>query len=198
MTDLEMIISFSKEIEKLKSIKRQNVTLDDMRPENSAEHSWHLAMMAMVSAKHFNLSDGSLLRILKMLLVHDLGEIYDGDTFLYDEKGKESSHQKEEKAIMKLASILPNEEKDEIVDLWNEFENGDTDNARFALALDGLQPLINRVITVPDGFNPHGLRENQVRDKKKFIGEHVAELGKITDETIELSVQKGHYKRDVG
>ncbi|WP_105620070.1 HD domain-containing protein [Vallitalea okinawensis] len=198
MNDLEKQINFIKEIELLKTVKRQNLTLDDMRQENSAEHSWHLAMMAMVLVKGNSISDESLLKIIKLLLIHDLGEIYDGDTFLYDDEAREKSKSLEEKAVIRLAGMLPREGEEEILGLWKEYEERSTYEAKIAGALDSLQPLLNHSITAPDEQNPYGLEENQVIDKKKHIKDDMPELWPVAKETIEKCVDKGLFKRRDG
>ncbi|MBS7528781.1 HD domain-containing protein [Fusibacter paucivorans] len=122
MNRLNMQINFINEIEKLKTVKRQNLTLDNQRQENSAEHSWHLAVMAMVLMEQCSVEGLNQLTIIKMLLIHDLVEIYDGDTFLFDEKARLEASKKEEAALKKLVSILPEDQAESIVNLWHEFE----------------------------------------------------------------------------
>ncbi|MTI66992.1 MAG: HD domain-containing protein [Firmicutes bacterium] len=193
MNRIKKQIKFIKEIEKLKVIKRQNLTLDDERPENSAEHSWHLSLMAMVLLEQSDASGLDQLKIIKMLLIHDLVEIYDGDTFLYDDEARSSASDKEEKALKKLVSILPDDQAVEFVDLWLEFELGETEEAKFASSLDALQPIINHLLTAPKNYNPHKIKVENVFKKKELIKTNTPKLWSIVKDTIEMSVEKGLY-----
>ncbi len=193
MNRLEKQISFIKEIEKLKTVKRQNSTLDNNRPENSAEHSWHLAMMAMLlmdSAKDENIDQ---LKVIKMLLVHDLVEIYAGDAFLFDEEERSEAHKKEETALIKLTSLLPEDQANEIEDLWMEFEQKKTEESKFADSLDALQPLLNHLQTAKENDNPHGIKIEQVYEKKKKILTNTPKLWDIAEDTIKKSEKRGLY-----
>lgn len=193
MKRLNMQIKFINEIEKLKAIKRQNFTLDSQRQENSAEHSWHLSIMAMVLIDQCNLVELDQLRIIKMLLIHDLVEIYDGDTFLYDDEARIIASKKEELALKKLVSILPEDQAKEFVDLWIEFELAETEEAKFASSLDALQPLLNHLITAPENYNPHNLKVKDVLRKKELIRRNTPKLWAIVEDTIIKSVEKGLY-----
>ena len=142
-------IEFITEIDKLKQIYRQNVVIGTSRNENDAEHSWHLAIMAILLSEYVEDEKLDLLRVIKMLIIHDLVEIDAGDTFCYDEKAKEDKAQREEKAAERLFNILPSDQAEEIMDLWKEFEEKETLEARFAACMDRLQPLILN-------YNTHG------------------------------------------
>lgn len=193
MNDLTMIMDFIGELEKLKKVKRRNMTLDDGRFENSAEHSWHLAMMALVLADEFSINDASLLKIIKMLLVHDLGEIYTGDTFLFDEKARAQAYKKEQEDVNKLFARLPSKQQTSMHAIWTEFENGTTYEARFAASLDGLQPLLNHSITAPVDYNIDNIKVSQVYEKKYFIKTNTPALWPIAEEAIEKCIQKGLF-----
>lgn len=193
MNRLEKQIHFINEIEKLKTVKRQNLTLDDNRQENSAEHSWHLAMMAMMLIEQCQSSEVDQLRVIKMLLIHDLVEIYDGDTFLFDDEARRIARKKEALALEKLASILPEDQATELKALWNEFELNESEEAKFATSLDALQPLLNHLITSPRNYNPHNLEVKRVIQKKENIKLNTPKLWSIVEETIKKSVEKGLY-----
>ena len=194
MNRLEKQINFINEIEKLKAVKRQNLTVDDNRPENSAEHSWHLAMMAITLIEHCQPVEIDQLRIIKMLLIHDLVEIYDGDTFLYNDEARIIATKKEEIALKQLVSILPEDQAIEITQLWMEFEQGKTEDAKFAESLDALQPLLNHLVTAPENYNPHNIEVSKVMAKKEVIKMNTPKLWSIVEETVEKSVEKGLYK----
>jgi putative hydrolase of HD superfamily len=139
-TRLEQQMKFIKEIDKIKQIIRQNYIADSSRRENDAEHSWHLAMIVIVLSEYFQNID--LLKSLKMVLLHDLIEIYAGDTFAYDEKENESKYQREKIAADKIFGLLPQDQSEEFINLWYEFEDGTSPESIFANIADRIQPLI--------------------------------------------------------
>ncbi len=194
MTDLEKKVLFLGEIEKLKQIKRDNLTLDDSRPENPAEHSWHVSLMAMILFDERNESYLDQLKVLKMLLVHDLVEVYAGDTSIFSQVDKAKTHQKEEDSLLKLAKLLPMNLEDEIISLWNEFESMETEEAKFARSLDALQPLMNHYFVAPTDYNPNSLTKEEVYAKKEFIKDCTPRLWPLVEEIIEKSAKKGLYK----
>jgi len=182
-------ISFLREVEKLKGVNRANRTIDG-RFENSAEHSWHVALMALLLEEHAS-STIDMLKVIKLLLIHDLVEIDAGDTWLY-ETNQESKLEAETKAASRLFSLLPEEQRSEYLNLWNEFESCHSEEAKFASAIDGIQPLLNHLVTgrVEDGVIP----VEMVRNKKKYISEYAPKLWGLVEELIEESVSKGLYE----
>ncbi len=188
-TSLDHQLSFLREIEKLKGVCRANKTLDG-RFENSAEHSWHVALMALLLAEHAS-SEIDMLKVTKMLLIHDLVEIDAGDTWLYAED-QETKLEAETAAAERLFSLLPAGQKRDYLDLWNEFESGHSEEARFAAAIDGIQPLLNHVMTgnAGDGVIP----VEKVRSKKVYINEYAPKLWGLVEELIEESIGKGLYE----
>ena len=141
MDRLKKQIDFLLEADKLKCILRRSSVTDGSRRENSAEHSWHLCMFALTLAEYAP-ENTDISHVIKMLLVHDLVEIYAGDTYLYDEEGNKTKAKREHDAADKLYSILPEGQGDDIKKLWYEFERCDTNEALFANALDRLQPIL--------------------------------------------------------
>lgn len=135
MNRLEKQIGFIVEVDRLKTILRQSSITDGSRRENDAEHSWHLAVMAVLLREYAEESRLDLLKVIKMLLVHDLVEIDAGDTFAYDEEGHKDKAEREEAAAERLFSLLPEDQRDEIYELWREFEDRRTPEAKFAAAL---------------------------------------------------------------
>ncbi len=155
-------IEFIEEIDKLKSIIRRTRLLDNSRYENDAEHSWHLAMMAIVLSEHANDKNIDLLKVIKMLLIHDIPEIDAGDTFLYDTDGRMDSVKYEKKGAERIFGILPSGMAEELIGLWEEFEKKKTPEAKFAGALDRLEPLLQNYNTGGHAWKKHGIVRSQV------------------------------------
>lgn len=195
MTTLQKQVQFINELEKLKTVKRRNLTLDNKRPENSAEHSWHLAMMVPILAPYSKTKIDQL-KVIKMLLVHDLGEIYDGDTWLYSSAGKEETQQRELAAFKQLISSLPFSQQSELMALFTEFEAQETDDAKFAKAIDAIQPLLNHLHVSDENENPDAIKASMVRERKAFVKDYAPELWAMVEETIAESVKKGLYTQE--
>lgn len=196
MTRLEKQLKFINELEHLKTIKRQNLTLDNRRQENSAEHSWHLAMMAMILSDSAEGHHMDQLKVIKMLLIHDLVEIYAGDAFLYDESARSEASHKEVLALKKLTEILPEDQGEAISAIWREFEEGTSDEARFANALDAFQPLMNHLLTAEANDNPHNIKAEKVYQKKGKIRDLAPRLWPAAEAIIQASIDKGLYAKD--
>ncbi len=154
-------IQFILEIDKLKSIIRQSYLLAGTRQENSAEHSWHVALMAMLLVEYAEQSV-DLLRILKMLLIHDIIEIDAGDTYCYDEAGTQNQSSRENAAAERLFGLLPEDQKVELRELWGEFEAQSTPEAKFAATIDRLMPLFHNYHTEGRSWREHGIKKHQV------------------------------------
>ncbi len=147
MTDrISKQLEFIKEIDKMKNILRRTLVSETRRRENDAEHSWHLAMMALL-LEEYAARPVDITRVLKMTLVHDLVEIYAGDTFAYDKEGNKDKEERENMAAAKLFSMLPKDQEEIILSLWREFDAMQTDDSLFANALDRLQPFLSNVMT---------------------------------------------------
>ena len=195
---LEKQISFIKELEKLKTVERQNKTLDNGRQENSAEHSWHVALMAAVLSEY---SDKSIdiSKVILMLLIHDVVEIDFGDVWLYDELEEKGREQKELKCAKRVFGLLPEDQKNYFLNLWNEFEKRKTDEAIFASTLDSVQPLLNHLLT-GDKYTKSGksedskiLTDKKIISKKRHIQEGSQILWKYSLQIIDESVKKELY-----
>lgn len=144
-SELQQQVLFLREIDKLKGVLRQSPLLDKSRQENSAEHSWHLAMYALILSEHA-IAQVNVARVIKMLLIHDIVEIDAGDTPLHG-KQDGSQFEREQEAAKRLFGLLPEAQHDELHALWHEFEQGHSDDAQFAKALDRFQPLLINVFT---------------------------------------------------
>lgn len=141
VNDLLKQIEFIKEIDKLKYIQRKTKLFNSDRHENDAEHSWHLAMMVLVLAEHSN-EPIDVLKVLKMVLIHDIVEIDAGDTFLYDTTKNHVNTDEEFIAAQRIFGILPQKQTQEFIDIWLEFEEGKSNEAKFAKTMDRLQPIL--------------------------------------------------------
>jgi putative hydrolases of HD superfamily len=190
-TRLEQQIGFLVEIDQLKSVLRRSYLMDCSRRENTAEHSWHVAMAALLLAEYA--PEGvDHPRAISMMLVHDLIEIDAGDTFLYDEAGTADKAVREIKAADRLFSLLPEDQNRELRALWDEFEAGATPTARFARALDRLMPLMHNYYTHGKTWQEHGVRAAQVLKMNSIIEKASAELWQFARGLINDAVAKGY------
>ena len=189
---LQQQLAFTNELEKLKATHRNNRTLDAYRFENSAEHSWQGALMALVFREYIP-EDVNLEKVMSMLLIHDLGEIYAGDTFIFDDVGKSDSYDREFESLKISLDKLPSDQQDSFLGLWQEFETGISIEAKYARVLDALVPLLNHLEVALPHDNPYGLTKSQVIAKKSFIKETSVALWELAQEVIDQSVAKGLY-----
>jgi putative hydrolase of HD superfamily len=183
-------IEFLVEIDRLKSIVRQTPLVDGARQEDSAEHSWHLAVLAMVLAEYSN-KPVQLLRVLQMILVHDLVEIDAGDTYYYDEEANRSKAEREKKAADRIFGLLPVDQAEEFRVLWEEFESRQTTEAIFAASLDRFQPLLNNFSAGGLAWRKHGIRKELVYRKNNHMKDGAVVLWEFAEKLIEDAVAKG-------
>lgn len=188
-------IEFIVEIDKLKQIFRQNVVIGTNRNENDAEHSWHLAVMAVLLSEYAADKDIDILHVIKMVLIHDLVEIDAGDTFCYDEKGYLDKAEREQKAANRLFNILPSDQAEEIMALWREFEELKTHEARFAACMDRMQPLILNYNTKGHTWQKPGVNSEKVFKRNELLRENAPALWDFAKEIIEDSIKKGYLKK---
>ncbi len=191
--DLERLsrqIEFLAEMDRLKSILRQTLLIDRSRQEDSAEHSWHLALLAMVLAEHAR-APVDLFRVLKMILVHDIIEIDAGDTYCYDEEGNRSKAERENRAADRIFSLLPEDQALEFRSLWEEFESRQTADAIFAAALDRFQPLLNNYRSGGVMWRKHGIKKEQVYLRNSPMKEGSPVLWDYAEEMIKDAIAKG-------
>ncbi|WP_242905040.1 HD domain-containing protein [Actinomadura terrae] len=183
-------IAFIAEVDKLKTVVRRSPLLAADRRENDAEHSWHLALMVMVLAEYAD-EPIDVERTLRLVLVHDLVEIYAGDTFLYDAVAAADQAEREEAAADALFALLPPDQEGTFRALWDEFEARETPEARFAKAMDRLQPLLLNFGNEGGTWRTFGVTAADVRRRKSVIGDASAELGDYAAELIDLGVRRG-------
>lgn len=191
MTRLAQQLRFLLEIDRLKEIRRQNITTAGRRPETDAEHAWHIATMAVVLAEHANTPGLDVLRVVKMLLIHDLVEIDAGDTFAYDTAGIATQHARELKAAERIFPLLPKDQAAEYRALWDEFEARQTPEARFAYALDRIQPILLNAHTDGYSWNQHGVTADRVLARNAGAAEGSAVLWEEAQRVIAAAVRGG-------
>ncbi len=194
MERLHKQIQFILEIDRLKTVIRQTLLTDRSRQENSAEHSWHLAIMALLLSEYAN-QPVDLPRVVKMVLIHDLVEIDAGDTFIYDDKGHQDKAEREQRAAERLFGLLPDDQAGELKSLWEEFEERQTPDARFAAALDRLHPMLHNVQTEGASWRKHGITSDRVLARNRTMAEGSTELWEYAQAMIEEAVRKGYLER---
>lgn len=183
MDRLQQQFDFLLEIDKEKDIGRQTYLSHGLRKENDAEHSWHMAVMALLMSEYSN-EDIDMLHTISMILVHDLVEIYAGDTYAYDAKGNSDKKEREVKAADKLFSILPDDQRDKFRGLWEEFEEGVTAEAKFAASMDRIQPLMLNHASGGRSWKEHEVKASQVYGRNKKTAEGSQVLWEYADENF--------------
>ncbi len=191
-SDVNSKLNFLTEIEKLKEVYRGNAVLSGNRNENSAEHTWHTVMMAWLLSDRFEVKEVDQLRIFKMLLVHDIVEIDHGDQNVFLRVAAQD--EKEKACAARVFGLLPEVDNEELHGLWAEFESQATTEARYAKAIDAMQPLLNHYVTGDERYNELNLTRSMVIEKKQFIRAISQNLWEITIALIDLSVKKGLYE----
>ena len=185
-------LEFIREIDKLKSVFRRTLLIDGTRFENDAEHSWHLAMMAILLKEYANEEGVDIARVVEMVLVHDLVEIDAGDTYCYDVKAHADKLEREQAAAVRLFGMLPEDLAVPIRSLWDEFEARVSPEAKFAAALDRVQPLIHNYCTEGAVWKKHGVRRQQVESRNRHVAEGSLALWHFAEALIRDAVARGY------
>ncbi|WP_343707958.1 HD domain-containing protein [Flavobacterium sp.] len=188
--DLLDQIAFIKEIDKVKYIQRKTKLFNSDRCENDAEHSWHLALMAIVLAEHSN-EPIDVLKVVKMVLIHDIVEIDAGDVFIYDTVKNHSNTDEERLAANRIFGLLPEKQKEEFISIWEEFEAGETNEAKFARSMDRLEPLLQNTSNNGGTWKEFGVKYDKVYEKKSIIKEGSKSIWNYAEGLINESVEKG-------
>lgn len=191
--DIEKLFSFIVEIDKMKTVYRQTYILNEDRQETDAEHSWHMAIMVPLLSKYSNepIDEG---HTIKLCLAHDLVEIYAGDTYCYDAKAGEDKEEREKASAKKLFSMLDEPLRTEIHSLWLEFEAGETPEAKFAAAMDRVQPLLLNLERNGRSWIRNGIHFSQVENRISKIKDGSEVLHTIIHERITEAREKGWLK----
>ncbi len=193
-TTLLRQIEFIKEVDKLKYILRKTKLLNSDRAENDAEHSWHLSLMAIVLAEHANFPI-DLLRVIKMLLIHDLVEIDAGDTFIYDTQKSHDNTAEEREAAKRIFGLLPEHQANELIAIWEEFEANQTAEAKFARAMDRLEPLLQNTSNNGGTWAEFGVNYETVYTKKQVIQHGSNTIWQYAEQLLNDSAEKGILKK---
>ncbi|HEV2614542.1 MAG TPA: HD domain-containing protein [Gammaproteobacteria bacterium] len=195
MTRLHQQMAFILEIDKLKHILRRTSLLDMSRRENDAEHSWHLAMMAIVLAE-YAAPEVNISRVIRMVLLHDLVEIDAGDTFLYDDVHAESKAEREQQAADRIYGLLPKDIGEELVNLWHEFEERKTPDAKFAACMDRIQPVLHNYFTQGGTWKIADASHERAMSHMLFIKEASEPLFALVESLMSDAVENGFLKRE--
>lgn len=186
-------LQFIVEIDKLKTVLRQTLLIDSSRRENSAEHSWHLAIMAIALAEYAP-EPINVNRVIYMVLLHDIVEIDAGDTFCYDTKGYEDKAERENQAAERIFGLLPDDQAPIFRAIWEEFEAGETADARFAKALDCLQPFLHNYHTEGGTWKLHNIHHGQVLTRMQAVKEGLPGVWPTIEQLIAISIEKGFLR----
>lgn len=188
---LEKQFAFCREIDREKQIGRQSYLADGSRKENDAEHAWHMAVMVLLLQEYSN-EEIDVLRTVSLLLIHDLVEIYAGDTYAYDEAAKLSQREREEKAADQLFGMLPEDQGRYLRELWEEFEAEETKEAKFASTMDHLQPLMLNDASGGKSWQEHGVTLSQILQRNERTAEGSETLWEYAREQfIEPNLKRG-------
>lgn len=194
---LEQQIAFCREIDKEKFIGRQTWLTGATRKENDAEHAWHMAVMTVLLSEYAN-EEIDVLRTMTMLLIHDLVEIYAGDTYAYDEEGKKTQKRRELVAADRLFQMLPEDQVKKFREIWEEFEAENTPESRFARTMDNLQPMMLNAATDGKSWADRGIRLSQILGRNKNTAKGSEVLWEYAKENfLQPNLEKGRIVEDV-
>ena len=192
MKDIDKILGFIVEVEKLKSVVRKTKPVGLDRYENSAEHSWHVCLLALMLKDHAN-DKIDIDKVIRMLLIHDLGEIDAGDTIIYQSE-KVELKEEEQRGVERLLDILPDGYKDEYIPLWLEFENGETAESRYARAIDRIPPLLHNLHGEGHAWKENDITKEMVLSVNARIGLGSSEVWEVISEKLENAIETGILK----
>ena len=184
------------ETDKMKNVLRQTVLVDKSRRESDAEHSWHFALYAMTLFEYCTLENVDLCHVIKLALVHDLVEIYAGDTFAYDVAGNADKEVRELEAADRIFAILPKEQGAQYRLLWDEFEAKNTVEAKYATAIDCFQPFVSNSVTEGHTWVQHGVKLHQVYQRMAPVKAYTPQLWKYIEVVIEDALARGYIHED--
>ncbi len=193
---LQQQLNFIIEADKLKNVIRRNFLIDDSRRENVAEHSWHSILLAQVFFEYAdNKTELDLLHIIRMITIHDLVEIYAGDTFIFDENGYQDKFERENDAAGKIFGLLPSDQGKEMYDLWLEFEQETTPNAIFACAIDKIMPVMLNTYSNGTSWREASISTDNVFRTLKIIEKGPKKVADLLHECVTIALEKGNLKQ---
>ena len=184
-------IEFILEVDKLKHVLRKTILMDRSRRENSAEHSWHIALTVLILSEYAKDSKVDLFRVMKILLVHDLIEIDAGDTYCYDDQGRKDQARREKNAANRIFNLLPADQAAALRELWDEFEERKTPESKFANALDRLQPFLHNYFTEGQIWQENNIKSAQVKARMHPVDDGAPVLWKYVSSLIDEGVKRG-------
>ncbi len=191
MDRLQQQVNFIREIDKVKKIIRQNYITDASRRENDAEHAWHAALMAVLLSEYSN-EPVDTMKVVKMLLIHDLVEIDAGDSYAYDYAAQATAHQREVKAAERIFGMLPEDQQQEFRSLWDEFEEYETAEARFAHVMDNFQPLILNDASDGLSWREHQVKKENVMRRNAKVPSASEPIWNYMLKLVERNIEKGN------
>lgn len=192
---LKKQLDFILEIDKAKNILRQTHLSGHGRQENDAEHSWHMAVMAILLREYAN-EEVDVLRVITMLLIHDLVEIDAGDTYAYDDKGNESRPERERRAAERIYGLLPEDQSAQLRALWEEFEAYESPEAKYAHMLDNFQPLLLNDSNQGGDWRAHGVKKRQIYKRNEKTEQGSREIWSYMQELIQRNIDEGNIKEE--
>lgn len=194
---LEQQFAFCREIDKEKMIRRQTYLIDGKTKENDAEHAWHMAIMTLILSEYAN-EKIDVLKTISMLLIHDIVEIDAGDTFAYDEEAKKTQQEREKKAADRIFGMLPQDQAKAFRELWNEFEDGESPEARFAKTMDNVQPIMLNAATGGKSWEEWGTPLSKILKRNENTAKGSERLWQYEYENfIRPSVESGKIRKDI-
>ena len=193
MERIEQQAAFAVEIDKVKNIFRQTWLADGRRKENDAEHAWHAALMAVLLAEYSN-EPIDILKVVKMLLLHDLVEIDAGDSYAYDEAAQATAHEREQKAADRIFGMLPKDQRQEFRGLWDEFEEYETPEARFAHVMDNFQPLLLNDAADGKGWKEHQVKRANIEKRNRKTSKGSKRINEYIEQIIDRNIEKGNIE----
>jgi putative hydrolase of HD superfamily len=193
--NLSKQLEFIKEIDKLKYIQRKTKIFNSNRHENDAEHSWHLAMMVMVMAEHAN-APIDMLKVIKMVLIHDIVEIDSGDVFFYDTTKNHSNTDEELLAANRIFGLLPEEQAQQLIEIWKEFKAGETDDAKFAKSMDRLAPMMQNHSNNGGTWKEFNVPYQKVHNLKNYIQKGSITMWRYAESILNESLEKRYILKD--
>ena len=193
--ELSQQIKFIQEIDKIKYIQRRTKLFKSERRENDAEHSWHLAMMTLVLANYAD-RPIDVFKVLKMVLIHDIVEIDAGDIFIFDKVKDHTNTTEERQAASRIFGLLPKNQAEEFLSLWEEFEARETDEAKFARSMDRLEPLLQNVSNKGGTWAEFEVKYHQVCEKQNVHQQISKSIADFANELIDKIVEQGILEKD--
>ena len=188
---LKRQLDFALRIDEEKNIFRQTHLSNHGRNENDAEHSWHMALMAYLLREYSNEAI-DISKVMLMCLLHDIVEIEAGDTYAYDEEGLKTQKAREAQAKENIFGLLPEDQRDEFISIFDEFEAGETAESRFARSMDNLQPLILNNSNGGSDWREHAVTAAQVYGRQSRTKLGSEKLYELTDQILKDHVRKGN------